>query len=173
MKRILTVLLFAGIFGISYAGGLKVASVFNAGNSYDFTGKIHLGGNYGSGEADYEAEKLFRVTGCTAGATTGIGIELCGNLSNENYITSYNRGGGSYISMYIEGAPLTLNTNGARIVLGGQLLPKSYVSSTMRTTAPDVADILAVNSTAHKLCISSGTGAGAWVAVDDGTTACD
>ncbi len=135
-------------------------------------GVIGVHGVPASTAAGLEVMSALRVSGNSLGPTTGVGIELA-YLAPDSYLISYNRDGAAYAPLIINGAPTQINPNTAYVDIGGQTKIRQYASSDMRVAAPQAAGYYATNITAFKLCIASGTGAGAWVDPTDGTTACD
>lgn len=136
----------------------------------NFTGKVGLGGTRASTEYDIEAKKILRVSGNTGSATTGKGVELAGDLSGENYITSYNRDGSAYMIMYINAAPLKLNTNNAYADVGGQWGLWSRTSAQIQVLAPQAVGFNVFNSTLNLPCYSTATAAGSWARYTDAST---
>lgn len=165
-----TVSLPAGGVDLSAALTWTGTQVFSG--AVNLTNKLGLGGTRISTDAGVEVKRTMRVSGSSDGPSTGVGIEMA-YIAPDSYMISYNRDSSGYASLIINGAPLQLNPNTAYVTIGGQTSILGYTSATMRATAPQAADFLATNTTSHKLCISSGTGAGAWVLPTDGTTACD
>lgn len=104
---------------------------------------------------------------------SGLGVEIA-YTGGVGYVISYNRTGGSYDDLNIEGNPLQLNVGSAHnVAVGGQFALYSRTAAQLAALAPAAAGYMAFNSTNNRVCVSSGTGAGAWVDVTDGSTACD
>lgn len=172
--------LWAVSVGLPGGGGgvaLAVANSWTATQTFvdaNFTGNIGLAGTRLSTDWPIEAKKILRVSGSSGSATTGKGIELAGDLSNENYVTSYNRDASAYMILNIAGNPINLNPSAQGVINAGYFLGLyTRTSLQLNALAPTAAGIIVFNSTNNKVCVSTGTGAGAWVSPHDGTTACD
>lgn len=158
-------------------GGVDLASALTWAGTQTFTDmnatdQIGLGSAWATGDADVDVDATLRVSGASGTPSSGTGLEFA-FVAPDSYIVAYNRTGGAYSSLVINGAPTSFNPNGAYSVFGGQVGLYSRTSAQLNALAPQAAGYIAFNSTNNKVCVSTGTGAGAWVQPDDGSTACD
>jgi hypothetical protein len=152
----------------TFSGAVTMSASTNTiSGATNITGSLGLGGTRALTEYQVEVKKSMRVSGSAGSATTGKGIEFAGNLSNENFVTSYDRDGSAYMIMYINAAPLILQSNNAYVQAQGQFGTWKRTSAQIQALAPQDVGFHVFNTTLNLPCYSTATAAGSWAKYTD------